>query len=144
MKSVKITIDCPSCNSNQCESYTNYEAGTEWVFCPICEFTGKYFHKRDDSGNFAWKSQSQHLPNENIIIERDAPVDPFAVYIIEKSSLNGDTIGGELYEKEDFDNFLTYVDFILARKPELKKVTVRIFIDGRSTDTILFPKNMIG
>lgn len=144
MASVKIKINCPSCNSNECECYSNYKAGTEWIFCPICEFTRKYFHKRDDVGNFAWQSNSKHLPNENIIMERKAPVEPYAVYIIEKSSLNGDTIGGELYEKEDCDNFKTYIDFILARKPELKKVTVRIFIDGRSADTILYPKNIIG
>lgn len=144
MEGVRIIIKCPSCHSNECECYSNYKAGTDWIFCPICEFTRKYFHKRDDSGNFAWKSKSQQLPNENIITERKATVDPYAVYIIEKSSLNGDTVGGELYDKKDFDNFLTYVDFILARKPELKKVMVRIFIDGRSTDTILYPKNIIG
>lgn len=143
MSEIRIEIDCPNlkCKINNCECFINYEAGTERVFCPICGYSRKYFHKRDNNGNYDWNNKSGQFSFDNIVIKRKLTNDPYETYIIEGASVENGIIVGELYNQYDYNNFLNYLDYLLYWKHDLTKVSVKRFLEGRPVNIILFPKH---
>jgi len=140
VESFKSYIECPSCKAEKCECYSSYDTGDEEIFCPYCEYQVILMHKRDKKGNFIWKRKTKDLADEHIIVKPVLFNDPFAHYSVECKDDTKYVASGQLNTKNDYDNYLSYIDSLSNQKHPMIKMTITSYADGEILKEIIFPK----
>lgn len=139
MGSVQSEIKCLRCKSEKCLCISYYKTGEETISCPDCGYYRQLTIKRDKNGNFIMKDKTKGLNEDNIYTEIAVCEDPIGFFMIVSTNDAGD--GGTLETKNDYENFISYIDNLSKQDHYMKKVTVSRFVDGKIIKEIIFPRS---
>lgn len=129
IENIIFEIECPKCKSANCYCETYYKTGVKGIFCPDCDYERTLIHKRDENGYFIWSGETKDSTIDNLIRDEILYDKTFAVFFIDINGVGGEC--GRLKAKNDYDNFLLYIESLSKQKHNMKKVTVVRRADSR-------------
>ncbi|MFC1786306.1 hypothetical protein ACFLZA_02970 [Candidatus Neomarinimicrobiota bacterium] len=128
IKNIQFQIVCPKCKSENCFCESYYTTGVKAIDCPDCDHYRKLIHKKDENGRFIWTGETEDSTIDNLVSDGILFDDTFAVFFIDISGGGGEC--GQLKAKNDYDNFLSYIESLSKQKHNMKKVTVVSLADN--------------
>ena len=136
MGHVQDFIECPRCKSDNCVINYLYKTGEEYSWCSDCGYRRNLTLKRDENGNIIFKDKSKGLVEGNVLIELKVSEEPFAHGMIEY--MDGCGVGKTLESKNDYNEYVSYIENTCKNDDDIKEVIVSRFVNGKIIKEVIF------